>query len=73
MLAHLICCCAKSGSKVSHRHSALMLQHIEHHMYGTAFKYRRYLSVVALATTVGNNTLHCVSAVMTVVITVLRK
>ena len=41
--------------------------------YQTGFKYHRNLCIVTFVITVGNNILHCVSAVMTVVITVLRK
>ena len=41
--------------------------------YCTVFKYRRHLSIVACLIAVGDNILHCVLAVMTVIITVLRE
>ena len=39
-----------------------------HTYYRTVFKYRRSLRIVAFVLTGGNNILHCVSAVVTVVI-----
>ena len=42
-------------------------------VYCIGFKYRRNLRIIALVIMVGNNILHYVSAVSTVVIMVLRK
>ena len=41
--------------------------------YCTEFMYCRNLYIVAFVITIGNNVLHCVLAVMTVVITMLQK
>ena len=41
-------------------------------VYRTIFKYRRYSSIIAFVITVGNNILHRVLAVVTVVTAILR-
>ena len=42
-------------------------------LYHTGFNYRHDVFMVAFVITIGNNTLHCVSAVMTVISMVLQK